>query len=156
MGLAQASTHEAQSFDRLRRRLAAIPDVVQPPLDPRSVALRALVVVDSLSQPEMRQKLAMAERGGADLRCIEDLRESARALLYIASHVEPLASQSGERVTEVVRDEAHIAHLSLPTFADDSVRELAARLAHMAFIGAFVLALVVAVLGVSVASFKSF
>jgi hypothetical protein len=49
-----------------------------------------------------------------------------------------------------------IAHLSLPIFEGESTRLVVARLAHRAFVAAFVLALVVAVLGVSVASFKSF
>jgi hypothetical protein len=49
-----------------------------------------------------------------------------------------------------------IAHLSLPVFEGDKTRLLVARIAHRAYVGAFVLALIVAVLGVSVASFKSF
>jgi hypothetical protein len=48
-----------------------------------------------------------------------------------------------------------IAHLSLPLLPEDT-RDVAARLAHRAFVAAFVLALFVAVLGVAVASFKSF
>jgi hypothetical protein len=49
-----------------------------------------------------------------------------------------------------------IAHLAVPVLEDEGSRKLVARLAHRAFVAAFVLALVVAVLGVSVASFKSF
>jgi hypothetical protein len=49
-----------------------------------------------------------------------------------------------------------IAHLSLPVFEDEGTRRVVARLAHRSFVGAFVLALIVAVLGVSVASYKSF
>jgi hypothetical protein len=49
-----------------------------------------------------------------------------------------------------------VAHLSVPAFDDEKTRLAVARLAHRAFLGAFVLALVVAVLGVTVASFKSF
>jgi hypothetical protein len=47
------------------------------------------------------------------------------------------------------------AHLSLPLF-DDDTRDAMARLAHRAFVVAFVLAALVAVFGVAVASFASF
>jgi hypothetical protein len=47
------------------------------------------------------------------------------------------------------------AHLSLPLF-DDDTRDAMARLAHRAFVVAFVLATLVAVFGVAVASFASF
>jgi hypothetical protein len=49
-----------------------------------------------------------------------------------------------------------LAHLTLPLFVDDGIRRTMARLAHRAFIVAFALALFVAALGVSVASYKSF
>ena len=49
-----------------------------------------------------------------------------------------------------------IAHLSLPLFTEDATKRTVAVAAHRAFVGSFVFALVVAVLGVSVASFKSF
>jgi hypothetical protein len=49
-----------------------------------------------------------------------------------------------------------VAHLSLPVFSDAATRKTAATLAHRAFVAAFVLALIVAGLGVAVASFKSF
>jgi hypothetical protein len=49
-----------------------------------------------------------------------------------------------------------ISHLSLPLVADDGVKRTLARLAHRAFVVSFALAVIVAVLGVSVASYKSF
>jgi hypothetical protein len=49
-----------------------------------------------------------------------------------------------------------VAHLTLPLVADDDIKRTLARLAHRAFIVAFALALLVAVLGVSVASYESF
>jgi hypothetical protein len=49
-----------------------------------------------------------------------------------------------------------IAHLSVPSVADDAVKLTLARLAQRAFAGAFGLALLVAILGVVVASYKSF
>jgi hypothetical protein len=48
-----------------------------------------------------------------------------------------------------------VAHLALPLF-DDRTRPTVAVLAHRAFVAAFLLALAVAVLGVTVASYKSF
>lgn len=49
-----------------------------------------------------------------------------------------------------------IAHLCLPWLDPGSVRATVAGIAHRAFVAAFVLALLVAVLGVSVASYRSF
>jgi hypothetical protein len=49
-----------------------------------------------------------------------------------------------------------VAHLSLPVFADEGMKRTVARLSHRAFVASFVLALLVAVLGVAVASYKSF
>jgi hypothetical protein len=49
-----------------------------------------------------------------------------------------------------------VAHLSAPIFEDQAIRKSVARLAHRAFVGAFVIGLLVAAFGVAVASFKSF
>jgi hypothetical protein len=49
-----------------------------------------------------------------------------------------------------------IAHLTVRSFDDDAQREIAARLAHRSFVVSFALALMVAVIGVVVASHKSF
>lgn len=49
-----------------------------------------------------------------------------------------------------------VSHLTLPLIKDDVVHRGFARLAHRAFVVAFALAVIVAVLGVSVASYKSF
>ncbi len=49
-----------------------------------------------------------------------------------------------------------LAHLSLPALADDGTRRTVAALAHRAFVAAFVLALLVAIFGVTVASHRSF
>jgi hypothetical protein len=49
-----------------------------------------------------------------------------------------------------------LAHLTLPLVEGDGIQLTLARLAHRAFVVSFVLALTVAVLGVTVASFKSF
>lgn len=49
-----------------------------------------------------------------------------------------------------------IAHLSAPQFEDESTRVTIAKLAHRSFVVACVLAAIVGVLGVSVASYKSF
>lgn len=47
------------------------------------------------------------------------------------------------------------AHLAAPTL-DEATRRVAAKVAHRAFVAAFVLSLAVASIGVAVASFKSF
>jgi hypothetical protein len=49
-----------------------------------------------------------------------------------------------------------IAHLSLPVFAEEHTRRTMARLAHRSFVLSFAFAAVVAVIGVAVASYKSF
>ncbi|MGO8993043.1 MAG: hypothetical protein ACLQVI_06930 [Polyangiaceae bacterium] len=49
-----------------------------------------------------------------------------------------------------------VSHLTLGLVADEEVKRTMARLAHRAFLVAFALALIVATLGVWVASYKSF
>jgi hypothetical protein len=49
-----------------------------------------------------------------------------------------------------------VSHLALPLVADENIKRTMARLAHRAFLVAFVLALLVAILGVSVATYRSF
>jgi len=49
-----------------------------------------------------------------------------------------------------------LAHLSMPLFAEDETKAAVARLAHRAFAASFAIALLVAVLGVAVASYRSF
>lgn len=49
-----------------------------------------------------------------------------------------------------------VAHLSLPWYEADATKRSVARLSHRAFVTSFVLALIVAVLGVTVASYESF
>lgn len=49
-----------------------------------------------------------------------------------------------------------LAHMTLPLFTEEATKRMVARLAHRAFAAAFVLALLVAILGVSVASYRSF
>ena len=49
-----------------------------------------------------------------------------------------------------------LSHLTLPLFADGELKRTMAILAHRAFVVAFVLALLVASLGVAVASYRSF
>lgn len=49
-----------------------------------------------------------------------------------------------------------MSHLTLPLFADEGTKRTMALLAHRAFVVAFALALLVAILGVAVASYKSF
>lgn len=49
-----------------------------------------------------------------------------------------------------------LAHLTLPLAPDEAIKQTMARLAHRAYVVAFALALIVAVLGVVVATYKSF
>jgi hypothetical protein len=49
-----------------------------------------------------------------------------------------------------------LAHVGLPAFGNQGIRHTMARLAHRSFVVAFVLALLVACLGVAVASYRSF
>jgi hypothetical protein len=49
-----------------------------------------------------------------------------------------------------------LAHLSLPVISGEDAKRAIARLAHRSFVAAFVLATLVGILGVSVASYKSF
>ena len=49
-----------------------------------------------------------------------------------------------------------LAHLSVPIFAENETKHTVARVAHRSFVAAFLFAAVVAILGVAVASYKSF
>jgi hypothetical protein len=49
-----------------------------------------------------------------------------------------------------------LAHLSLAAFEEEETRRVVARLAHRSFVISFAFAVVVAVIGVAVASYKSF
>jgi hypothetical protein len=49
-----------------------------------------------------------------------------------------------------------VSHITLPLVADDGLKRTMQRLAHRAFVVAFALAFVVAILGVAVASYKTF
>jgi hypothetical protein len=49
-----------------------------------------------------------------------------------------------------------LAHLSLPAFEEEETRRVVARLAHRSFVISFAFTVVVAVIGVAVASYKSF
>jgi uncharacterized protein (TIGR02266 family) len=98
---------DTQSFDRLRDRLAAIANPVSPLLEPRPVALRGLVVADCLTQPDQLRKLQLvAEAGVCDLRCIEDLREVAKALLFVLTKVGQRSVVHSAQAPEPIRDEA--------------------------------------------------
>jgi hypothetical protein len=49
-----------------------------------------------------------------------------------------------------------VAHLAAPAFTDERLRVTVARTAHRSFVVAFALAAIVSVIGVAVASYKSF
>jgi type IV pilus assembly protein PilZ len=98
---------DTQSFDRLRDRLMAIAKPVAPLLEPRPVALRGLVVADCLTQPDRLHKLQLvAEAGVCDLRCIEDLREVAKAVLFVLTKVGQPSVEHSAQTPEAIRDEA--------------------------------------------------
>ena len=85
----------------------AIAKPIAPLLEPQPVALRGLVVADSLTQPERLRKLQLvAEAGVCDLRCIEDLREAAKALLFVLTKVGQPSVEHSAQAPEAIRDEA--------------------------------------------------
>ena len=70
----------------MRPRLLAVKEPLRPWLDPRRVALNALLVADYLEQPAVTPKVgALAKVGACDPRCAEDLRVTARSVLHVAS-----------------------------------------------------------------------
>jgi uncharacterized protein (TIGR02266 family) len=97
---------DAQSFQKFRARLAAVADPLPPVMDANATALRALVVADWMAQPEARAKLHAAARNGAfDPRCIDEMRDAARAIVFVVSKLpDQAASKSG--LTGSLRDEA--------------------------------------------------
>jgi hypothetical protein len=70
---------EAQSFERMRVRLRAVANAAPPCVDPRALAMRALLVTDRLGQPDLLGKVHSLGRAGAcDPRSVDDLRVAAR------------------------------------------------------------------------------
>jgi uncharacterized protein (TIGR02266 family) len=83
---ARAEPPESESFERMRARMQALKAAAPPHVDPRALALRALLVTDHLAEPTMRQKVAALGRAGmCDPRSVDDLRMAARSLLYALS-----------------------------------------------------------------------
>ncbi len=79
---------EAQSFERMRARLGAVANPAPPFIDPRALAMRALLVTDCLGQPDLLKKLQSLGRAGAcDPRSVDDLRVAARALLHVLAQL---------------------------------------------------------------------
>jgi hypothetical protein len=112
---------DAQSFDRLRDRLTAIADPVAPLLEPRPVALRALVVADCLTQPDLLRKLPLvAEAGVCDLRWIEELREAAKAVLFFLTKVGQPSVEQSVRAHEAIRDAAKVTAIRWPRSSNTS------------------------------------
>jgi uncharacterized protein (TIGR02266 family) len=117
---AASSRDEARSFDELRARLAAVADAAPPYVDPRSVALRALVVADYMTQPAARHKLApVAKAGLCDLERVDDLREAARAVLFILSKLSDPLARGMAPVPEPLGDEARLRRRSMSEVVDD-------------------------------------
>jgi uncharacterized protein (TIGR02266 family) len=103
---AVSNKSDAQSFQKFRARLAAVADPLPPVMDANATALRALVVADWMAQPDARAKLHAAARNGAfDPRCIDEMRDAARAIVFVVSKLpDPAVSKS--RLTGSLREEA--------------------------------------------------
>jgi uncharacterized protein (TIGR02266 family) len=79
---------DAESFQGMRSRLLAVAMPLRPWFDGRSFARTALLVADCLAQPPVAKKLGeLAKVGACDARCVEDLRESARAMLHVLAEI---------------------------------------------------------------------
>ncbi|HEY5147055.1 MAG TPA: hypothetical protein VII82_09825, partial [Polyangiaceae bacterium] len=70
----------------MRSRLQGLASSTPPYVDPRALALRALVVTDHLEEPDMHVRVAaLARAGKCDTQILDDLRGSARSLMYALS-----------------------------------------------------------------------
>jgi uncharacterized protein (TIGR02266 family) len=79
---------DAESFQGMRSRLLAVALPLRPWFDGRSFARTALLVADCLAQPTVARKLAeLAKVGACDARCVEDLSESARAMMHVLAQI---------------------------------------------------------------------
>jgi uncharacterized protein (TIGR02266 family) len=86
---------DAESFHGLRARLLAVTMPLRPWFDGRSFARTALLAADCLAQPTVAKKLGeLARVGACDARCVDDLRESARAMLHVLAEVGDHARRS--------------------------------------------------------------
>jgi type IV pilus assembly protein PilZ len=91
-------------FEEIRAQLEAYPEhaVLPLPYDARSVALAALVVAETIDRTDAKLALAkFAQSGAFDLRSLEILAPSARAVLYILSR---RREETAEHIEELVED----------------------------------------------------
>jgi uncharacterized protein (TIGR02266 family) len=122
-----AALLEKDAFEKMRTRLRAITDAAAPHLDPRALALRAVLVADRLEQADLRSKIDKLGRAGAcDSKAIEDLRVAARALLYVLSKRGAPRDPGDSAAARAVRVEAlevkRAGIDTLETLDDDEVR----------------------------------
>jgi uncharacterized protein (TIGR02266 family) len=86
--LERGALTEEQSFERMRVRLRDLANAAPPCVDPRALAMRALLVTDRLGQPDLLRKVHSLGRAGAcEPRSVDDLRVAARALLHVLSQL---------------------------------------------------------------------
>ena len=98
---------EAQSFERMRVRLRAVVSPTPPCVDPRALAMRALLVTDRLGQPDLRTKVDSLGRAGAcDPASVDDLRLAARAMIHVLSQLGEPSLARGQRPPEALHAEA--------------------------------------------------
>jgi uncharacterized protein (TIGR02266 family) len=122
-----AALAEKEAFERMRMRLRAISDAAAPHLDPRALALRAVLVADRLEQVDLQSKIDRLGRAGAcDSKAIEDLPVAARALLYVLSKRGAPRAPGDSAAARAVRVEAldvkRMGIDALETLDDDEVR----------------------------------
>jgi uncharacterized protein (TIGR02266 family) len=98
MGMAESvGRPETEAFERMRLRMRALAAVASPHVDPRALAVRALLVTDLLGQPDLLRKVdALGRAGVCEPRSVDDLRMAARALLHVLSkRGEPTSATGG-------------------------------------------------------------
>jgi uncharacterized protein (TIGR02266 family) len=122
-----AALQENEAFERMRLRLRAISDAARPHIDPRALALRAVLVADRLQQTDLRPQIDKLGRAGAcDSKAVEDLCVAARALLYVLSKrgaPSDLGDSAAARAVRLEALEVKRAGIdALETLDDDEVR----------------------------------
>lgn len=108
MGRAERTERpEAEAFARMRLRMRALDDAAPPHLDPRALAMRAVLVTDRLGQTDLLRRVdALGRAGACDPRSVDDLRMAARALMHALSKRDDGVETGDAARASVLRAEA--------------------------------------------------
>jgi uncharacterized protein (TIGR02266 family) len=124
MGHAEpASRQDAEAFERLRGRLTQNATESPPHINPRALAVNALLAADRLGQPDARRTVdGLARAGVCSPGSVDELRTAARSLMYALTQ---RGDASGRHPGEVLVEAALLREAGIEVLDDldgDEVR----------------------------------